>query len=87
MIEAVSDMLLTCNRDTLQWFLVDSPLTEDARRILYKLPKLRGLLATIQGSTLLLLVELPDLEASHVRWDPEYDCTGSRNFVERQLGN
>lgn len=46
-------------------------MTEDACGILYKLPKLCGLLATTP--TLLLLVELPDLGPIHVQWDSEYD--------------
>ena len=32
---AVSEMLLTCNLDTIQCFLVDSTLTEDGRRVVY----------------------------------------------------
>lgn len=34
MTEDVSETLLACNKDTLQSFLVDSPLAEDAREIL-----------------------------------------------------
>jgi len=71
--EAASELLLACNRDTLQFFLVDSPFTEDARGILYNLPKLRELLITIQGPTLLPRVALPDLEAVCVWWDSTYD--------------
>ena len=71
--EAASELLLACNRDTLQFFLVDSPLTEDARGILYKLPKLRELQTTIQGPTLLPRVALPDLEAIWVQWDSSCD--------------
>lgn len=67
--EAVSEMLLTCNRDTLQSFLVDSPVTEDARGVLYKLPKLRQFWTVIQGPTSLPTVALPDLETIHVEWD------------------
>jgi len=84
MIEAVSDMLLACNRDTLQWFFVDSPLTEDARGILYKLPKLRGLWATMQGPTSLPLVELPDLETICVRWDT--GCDWLQGFRGAKIG-
>ena len=71
--EAASELLLACNRDTLQFFLVDSPLTEDARGILYKLPKLRQLRTTIQGPTLLPRVALPDLKVIWVQWDSSCD--------------
>jgi len=71
--EAVSETLLACNRDTLRWFLVDSPLTEDARRTLYKLPKLRVLWAIIQGPMLLPRMVLPNLEVIYVRWDSGCD--------------
>ena len=83
-IEAVPGMLLAWNRDTLQWFLVDSPSTEDACVIFYKLPKLRRLLATMQGPRLLLLVGLPDLEASYVRWDSE--CGWLQGFRRATIG-
>ena len=71
--EAASELLLGCNRDTLQLFLVDSPLTEAARGILYKLTKLREVLTTIQGPTVLPRVALPDLTAICVWWDSTYD--------------
>ena len=63
---------------------MDSPSTEDARGNFYKLPKLRGLLATMQGSMLLLLVELPDLEASYVRWDS--GCGWLQGFRRATIG-
>jgi len=71
--EAVSEMLLACNRDTLRMFFVDSPLTEDARRTLYKLPELRGLWATIKGPTSLPRVTLPNLEVVFIQWDSGCD--------------
>lgn len=51
MTEAVSEMLLACNRDTLQAFYVPCPLTEEARGALYKLPNLLMLRTVIQGPT------------------------------------
>ena len=71
--EAVSELLLSCNQDTLRLFLVDSPLTEDAREILYKLPRLRWLRTAIQGSISLPTVALPDLESICVVWDSRRD--------------
>ena len=41
--DAVSELLLACNRDTLRTFQVDSPLTEEAREVVYRLPKLSNL--------------------------------------------
>ena len=38
--ETVSETLLACNQDTLQTFRVDSPLTEEAREAVYRLPRL-----------------------------------------------
>jgi len=58
---AVSEMLLACNRDTLRQFMVNSPLTEEARRVLYQLPRLSHLSTTIQGPTSLPPVKLPNL--------------------------
>ena len=40
---AVSELLLAVNRDTLRHFRVDSPLTEEAREVIHKLPNLCGL--------------------------------------------
>ena len=72
-IEAVSDMLLSCNRDSLRQFLVDSPLTEEAREVVYKLPKLSDLSAVIQGRTLLPPVSLPNLVSIDVKYDDYLD--------------
>ena len=67
--EAVSEMLLTCNRDTLRVFEVDSPLTEEAREVVYRLPKLVGMWAIIQGPTSLPTVALPNLTSIDVEYD------------------
>jgi hypothetical protein len=48
--DAVSEMLLGCNRDTLQEFQVDSPLTEEARGVLYQLPKLSSSMGDYPGA-------------------------------------
>jgi len=67
---AVSEMLLACNRDSLRTLRVDSPLTEEAREIVYKLPRLTDLWpwAIIEESTSLPTVTLPDLTAIGVEF-------------------
>ena len=67
--EAVSEMVLACNRNTLRRFHVDSPLTEEAQQVVYRLPRLFSLWAVIQRPTSLPTVELPNL----TRIDLEYD--------------
>jgi len=67
--EAVSKILLACNQDTLQWFCVDSPLTEEAREVVYRLPKLSGMWVIIQGNTLLPPVALPNLTSIDIEYD------------------
>ena len=71
--KAVSEMLLACNPDTLQRFLVDSPLTEAAREVVYRLPKLIGLWVVIRGRTLLPTVVLPNLTFIDVEYDDRLD--------------
>ena len=73
MTETVSEMLVACNRDTLEEFHVTCPLTEEARGVLYTLPKLRHLWAIIQGQTSLPPVILPKLEKVQVEWDSGRD--------------
>ena len=71
--DVVSELALACNRDTLQCFGVDSPLTEEARRFLHTLPDLRRLWAVIQGPMLLSPVVLPNLRQIFVEWDSGRD--------------
>ena len=72
-IDAVSEMLLACNRDTLRIFEVDSPLTEEAREVVYRLPRLSGLWTAIEGHTLLPQVALPNLTKIEVEYDDHFD--------------
>ena len=67
--EAVSEMLLACNRDTLQVFRVNYPLTEEARVFLHTLPKLRNLWVSMKGPTSLPPLALPDLDVIYIEWD------------------
>jgi len=67
--EVVSEMVLACNRDTLQVFRVDSPLTEEALEVVYQLLRLSNLRAIIQGPTSLPTVTLPNLTSIDVEYD------------------
>ena len=69
--EAVSEMLLACNRDTLETFEVDSPLTEEAREVVYRLPELYSLWVVIQGPISLPTVALPNLTHLDVQFDDD----------------
>ena len=71
--EAVSEMLITCNRNTLQWFRVDSPLTEEARGVAYQLPKLSELCTVVQGRTLLPPVALPNITVIDLEYGAHFD--------------
>jgi len=71
--EAVSEMLLACNRDTLQAFHVVSPLTMEAREVIYRLPRLTALWAVIRGPTSLPTIALPNLTSIYVEYDDHLD--------------
>ena len=66
---AVSGMLLAIDRDNLRWFHVDSPLTEEAREVVYGLSNLQGLTVVAEKSTPLPLLMFPDLYNLAVRYD------------------
>jgi len=86
--EAVSEMLLTCNRDTLQKFDVDSPLTEEAREVVYRLPRLYSLWTVIQGSTSLPTIILPSITFIDIEYDDNLDwLQGFRGAVLGELGS
>ena len=71
--EAVSEMLIACNQDTLRWFCVDSPLTEEAREVVFRLPNLSELWTVVQGHTLLPPVTLPNLTLIDLEYDDHFD--------------
>ena len=58
---AVSGMALVTNRNTLQEFHVDSPLTDEGSKVVYKLPNLFNLSVVIERETSLPSVSLPNL--------------------------
>lgn len=67
--EAVSEMLLACRGDRLQVFTVGSPLTEEARKVVYQLPRLLEIGTKIEDSTLLPPVALPNLTTIYLEFD------------------
>ena len=71
--EAISEMLLTCNRDILRWFCVVSPLTEEARKVAFQLPRLSELWIVFQGHELLPPVALPNLVSIYIEFDDHLD--------------
>ena len=71
--DAVSRMVLTCNPDSLQVFQVDSPLTEEAREVVYRLPKLSKLWTVIEGHTMLPQLALPNLTDVDIEYDDHLD--------------
>jgi len=82
--EAVSEMLLACNRDTLNSFCVDSPLTEEAREVVYRLPGLSTLWVVIQGPISLPAVALPNLTVIDVEYNDNLNWL--RAFRGAKLG-
>ena len=81
---AVSGMVLVVNQNVLQVFHVDSPLTEEAKEVVYKLPNLRDLLVIIEGETSLPSVSLPNLTRLTMRCDNEAGWPGF--FQEATFG-
>jgi hypothetical protein len=71
--DAASELLLNINRDALRNFHVDSPLTEEAREVIHKLPNLCGLTVVVEGSTSLPTMVLPNLTEIDVEYDHNYD--------------
>ena len=75
-IAAVSEMVLTTNRNTLQRFHVDSPLTEEANKVIYRLPNLRDLRVVIERGAPLPSVSLPNLTKLQIEYDDESGWPG-----------
>ena len=80
----VSKLLLTTNRDALRQFRVDSPLTEEAREVIYKLPELCGLTTVVEGSTSLPIMVLPNLTEMNIEYD--HNCDWLEGFRGATLG-
>ena len=82
---AVSELILTTNRNTLQSFCVDSPLTEEARKVVCELPGLRNLEVVIDGSSSLPTMMLPNLCRIEVEYNRNHDWL--QGFYKASLGN
>ena len=68
---AISGMLLVTNRNNLQSLHVDSPLTEKASEVIYKLPNLCYLSVVIERETSLPSASLPNLIQLTIKCDNE----------------
>jgi len=82
---AVSGMLLATDRDTLQEFHVDSTLTEEASKVLYKLPDLRSLSVAIEEENPSPSASLPNLTELKITSYNE-DAGWSRFFCGATFG-
>jgi len=70
---AVSEMVLTTNRNALQKFVVDCPLTDEAREVVYTLPNLHDLSVAIEKETSLPSASLPNLTKITIKCEDEGD--------------
>ena len=70
--DAASEMLLTCNLDTLRFFYVDSPLTEEAYRVIFRLPNLRALWTVFTKPVSLPDVSLPALVSLDIEYHHDH---------------
>ena len=68
-----SEMLLACNLGTLQTFEVDSTLTEEARRVIHRLPNLEALFSVFREPASLSEVSLPNLTCLDVEYFHDHD--------------
>lgn len=73
---AVTEMLLTTNRNTLQKLDVNCPLTEEASEVICKLPGLRSLSVTVTRGSLLPSASLPNLAELYITCDDESGWPG-----------
>ena len=69
---AVSGILLAINGDTLQEFDVGSPLTEEAKKVICRLPNLCDLQIDIGGSNSLPTLALPNLTQIEIYYDHDH---------------
>ena len=81
---AVSKMLLASDWNSLQYFCVQSPLTEEAREVVCKLPNLHVLWVIIEGPTSFPTMILPNLTGIDIEYD--HDCGWLEGFRGATLG-
>ena len=74
----VSRMLHVTNRNILQVFHVQSPLTKEASEVIYKLPNLRDLWVTVDGPSSLPTFVLPNLTTI----DVEVECDDYHGWLQ-----
>ena len=72
-VVAVSGMLIANNRGTLQSVHVDSPLTEEASKVISEFPNLRELSVTIERDIPFPSMVLPNLMRLIVKYDRDCD--------------
>ena len=72
--DAISRMLIANNPDALRFVHVDSPLVEEAREVIFKLPNLRSLSVTIEKDTSLPSMVLPNLTRLIIKYGRNGDC-------------
>ena len=72
-VAAVSGMLIASNRNILRSVDVDSPLTEEAHKAIFKLPNLRNLSLIIKRDTSLPSMVLPNLTNTIIDYDRDCD--------------
>lgn len=65
---AVSELALKTNRNTLQSFCTNCPLTEEAYKVICEHPGLREFGNSIYGSTVLPTLVLPSLTVLHIKY-------------------
>ena len=72
-VATVSEMLLAINRNALRHFHVFSPLTEEAREVIYALPDLCSLSVVIERGVSLPSAVLPNLTDLTIAYEHESD--------------
>jgi len=72
-VRAASEMLLTCNLDTLRYLFVDSALTKEATQVAHQLHNLSGLWLYFLEPTPLPVISLPDLTELDVEYYHDHD--------------
>ena len=84
-ISAVSELALNANPRTLEHSYVGSPLSEEAREVICKLPHLRALQLVIDGPTVLPTMALPELDCLCVEYNNGHDWL--QGFRGAQFGS
>ena len=81
---AVSELVLNTNQDTLRYLHVDSSLTGEACKVIYKHPHLRTLQTFFDGPDALPTIDLPNLTNIQITCHGGYDWL--QGFHQASLG-